>query len=147
MRDYLRNQGFEWNHQKRLFTIKKIRRVYREMKLKLRVKPEKQLPSREPVPLAQRFFPKGSDFTIITYKDKKFAENRLNSSPRKCLDIKTQKMLFSMWFVINQQVSNNDLFNIYISTFGPLVACLLIGSIWEVLIPFLLSEISSCKIT
>ena len=46
MRDYLRNQGYGWNH-------KRIHRVYREMKLNLRVKPKKRLPSREPVPLVQ----------------------------------------------------------------------------------------------
>ncbi len=46
MRDYLRNQGYGWNH-------KRIRRVYREMKLNLRIKPKKRLPSREPVPLIQ----------------------------------------------------------------------------------------------
>lgn len=46
MRDYLRNQGYGWNH-------KRIHRVYREMKLNLRIKPKKRLPSREPVPLVQ----------------------------------------------------------------------------------------------
>jgi len=46
MRDYLRNQGYGWNH-------KRIHRVYREMKLNLRIKPKKRLPYREPVPLVQ----------------------------------------------------------------------------------------------
>ena len=46
MRDYLRNQGYRWNH-------KRIRRVYREMKLNLRVKPKKRLPTRDPKPLIQ----------------------------------------------------------------------------------------------
>lgn len=46
MRDYLKNQGFGWNH-------KRIHRVYREMGLNLKIKPKKRLPSREPVPLAQ----------------------------------------------------------------------------------------------
>jgi putative transposase len=46
MRDYLRNQGYGWNH-------KRIRRVYREMKLNLRVKPKKRLPTRDPKPLIQ----------------------------------------------------------------------------------------------
>lgn len=46
MRDYLRNQGYKWNH-------KRIHRVYQEMKLNLRVKPKKRLPSREAVPLVQ----------------------------------------------------------------------------------------------
>ena len=41
---YLKNQGYVWNH-------KRIRRVYREMKLNLRVKPKKRLPSRDPRPL------------------------------------------------------------------------------------------------
>jgi len=46
MRDYLRNQGYGWNH-------KRIRRVYREMELNLRVKPKKRLPTRDPKPLIQ----------------------------------------------------------------------------------------------
>jgi len=42
----LRNQGYHWNH-------KRVRRVYRELQLHLRVKPKKRLPSRQPTPLAQ----------------------------------------------------------------------------------------------
>jgi putative transposase len=44
MYDYLKNQGYTWNH-------KKVRRIYREMGLNLRVKPKKRLPSRDPQPL------------------------------------------------------------------------------------------------
>lgn len=40
----IRNQGQQVNH-------KKIRRIYREMQLNLRIKPKKRLPSREPAPL------------------------------------------------------------------------------------------------
>ena len=42
----LRNQGYRWNH-------KRVRRVYRQQRLNLRVKPKKRLPSRHPTPLAQ----------------------------------------------------------------------------------------------
>jgi len=38
---FLKNQGYAWNH-------KRIRRVYREMQLHLRVKPKKRLPRRTP---------------------------------------------------------------------------------------------------
>jgi putative transposase len=46
MADYLKNQGYAWNH-------KRIRRVYCELGLNLRVKPKKRLPSRTPQPLVQ----------------------------------------------------------------------------------------------
>ena len=43
---WMRYQGHPWNH-------KKIRRIYREMKLHIRVKPKKQIPSRNPKPLEE----------------------------------------------------------------------------------------------
>lgn len=42
----MRHQGHRWNH-------KRVQRVYRELKLNLRVKPKKRLPGRQPTPLAQ----------------------------------------------------------------------------------------------
>lgn len=44
MYDYLKNQGYSWNH-------KKIRRIYRQAGLNIRVKPKKRLPCRHPKPL------------------------------------------------------------------------------------------------
>jgi len=47
MTDYLRTQGYVWNH-------KRIRRVYRAMELHLKRKPKKRLPARTAQPLMVR---------------------------------------------------------------------------------------------
>ena len=44
--------------------------------------------------LLRQYFPKGGDFSKITVDQVKFAESRLNSRPRKCLDIKSPEMVF-----------------------------------------------------
>lgn len=44
--------------------------------------------------LLRQYFPKGSDFSLITDAQVTLAENRLNTRPRKCLGAKTPKMVF-----------------------------------------------------
>ncbi len=44
--------------------------------------------------LTRQYFPKGSDFSKITDEKVQFAEKRLNTRPRKCLDISTPEMVF-----------------------------------------------------
>ncbi len=44
--------------------------------------------------LTRQYFPKGSDFSKITDEKVQFAEKRLNTKPRKCLDISTPEMVF-----------------------------------------------------
>ena len=53
MFDWIRNQGHKWNH-------KRVKRVYRDLKLNLRIKPKKRLPARNPIPLAQPAAPNQS---------------------------------------------------------------------------------------
>ena len=53
MFDWIRNQGHKWNH-------KRVKRVYRDLKLNLRIKPKKRLPSRNPIPLVQPTAPNQS---------------------------------------------------------------------------------------
>ena len=50
MTDYLRNEGYAWNH-------KRIRRVYRALALHLKRKPKKRLPARTAQAMAEPFGP------------------------------------------------------------------------------------------
>ena len=45
--------------------------------------------------LIRQYFPKGSDFSIISADRIAFVRERLNHRPRKCLDFKTPAMVFS----------------------------------------------------
>ena len=44
--------------------------------------------------LLRQYFPKGSDFSKITDAQVTFAQNRLNTRPRKCLGARTPEMVF-----------------------------------------------------
>jgi IS30 family transposase len=44
--------------------------------------------------LSRQYFQKGSDFSKITDQDIKFVEKRLNTRPRKCLNLRTPEMVF-----------------------------------------------------
>ncbi len=44
--------------------------------------------------LLRQYFPKGSDFAEITLEQELFAQRRLNTRPRKCLDLETPEMVF-----------------------------------------------------
>lgn len=44
--------------------------------------------------LLRQYFPKGSDFAEITLEQVLFAQRRLNTRPRKCLDLETPEMVF-----------------------------------------------------
>jgi IS30 family transposase len=44
--------------------------------------------------LLRQYFPKGSDFSLITDEQVTLAEHRLNTRPRKCLGAKTPEMVF-----------------------------------------------------
>jgi len=46
MFDWIRNQGHQWNH-------KRVKRIYRDLKLNLRIKPKKRLPKRDAAVLTQ----------------------------------------------------------------------------------------------
>lgn len=44
--------------------------------------------------LIKQYFPKGSDFSLITKKDVKAVMNRINNRPKKCLGFKTPNQVF-----------------------------------------------------
>jgi len=44
--------------------------------------------------LSRQYFQKGSDFSKITDQETIFAEKRLNTKPRKCLDMRTPEIVF-----------------------------------------------------
>ena len=55
MHDYLKNQGYGWNH-------KRVRRIYREIGLNIRVKPKKKVA--QPNPEATHRI-KGSEYLLV----------------------------------------------------------------------------------
>lgn len=89
MRAAIKAQGYEWNH-------KRIRRIYCELKLNLRIKPKKRLPSREKRCLEQPINPNYcwsidfmSDALITGQKFRTF--NVLDDFNRECLGIFVNK--------------------------------------------------------
>lgn len=67
MFNWLRNNGFSWNH-------KRVYRVYCSLKLNLRVKPKKRLPSRNPIKLHQPNNP--NDFWSMDFMSDSLANGR-----------------------------------------------------------------------
>jgi len=91
MMDWLRTHGYRWNH-------KRVRRVYREMGLHLRIKPKKRLPSRQPLPLAEPEGPNISwsmDFMSDSLvSGRRFRTlNIIDDFNRECLDIEIDMSL------------------------------------------------------
>jgi len=94
MYNYLRNQGYNWNH-------KKILRIYRQLGLNIKKKPKRRYPTRHPVPL---FVPKHSniswsmDFMSDSLDNgKKFrALNIIDDFNRECLEIEIDYSLPSL---------------------------------------------------
>ena len=91
MFDWLRLNGYHWNH-------KKVYRVYCELCLNLRIKPKKRLPSRDPQPLSQPLKPNlcwSMDFTSDSLEcGRKFRTlNIIDDFNREALDIKIDTSL------------------------------------------------------
>jgi transposase, IS30 family len=58
--------------------------------------------------LIRKYFPKGTDFSLITNKELKYVQNQLNERPRKVLEYKTPKNIFEKC-IKNKKINKNQL--------------------------------------
>jgi IS30 family transposase len=59
--------------------------------------------------LIRKYFPKGTDFSLITNKELKYVQNELNERPRKILNYKTPNEAFENC-IKNKKINNHQLY-------------------------------------
>lgn len=57
--------------------------------------------------LIRKYFPKGTDFSLLMNKELKYVQNELNERPRKVLKYKTPKNVFEQW-IKNKKINKNQ---------------------------------------